>query len=136
MKNIGKIIKIIALVLGVLGLVISFLIVYLSTRPAEVSSNVFFTAYQILMLFMYLFIIITVCSLVYATGHLIEMVQSMNKNIDNIKADMNASKPSQKEQTNDDIPATKANMKIEPTKTTIDKDTMWRRPENDDSTLS
>lgn len=132
--NTGRIIKIIAIILGVIGLIISLAITFVRNTALYsttlYSSSSYMNVYNILQIYIYVFCIVSVCALIYGIGQIIDLLQKMNSNLVNLSEEQKSSVTTQSEE------ILKSDTSISPEISKVDMDNMWKRPVSEDSSAS
>lgn len=84
-NNLGKIYKMLAIIIGLIGVIGNFVFAYCRAASITGSFNVkFMKSYIFFGTFLsYVFTIFIVCLIIYGIGHIIEILQSINKNMSN-----------------------------------------------------
>jgi len=126
-NNPGKILKLMAIILGAFGVLICVIITYIRFTSIyssiNSSMNSYFIPYNIFLFCIYIFCIVLLSAFLYGIGHIIELLQTMNLNI---------SAFAEKEKYED---IHKPDEVTEPASQPvydmpqIDKDSMWKRPD-------
>ncbi len=129
--NSGKIIKIVAVILGIIGLGIAITYIYLNTiarYSISLNSSSYYLRMRIILLILiYVFSIVSVCTLIFGIGHIIVLLQKMNVNLLNLNKCKEGTDIPQSDQ------SFQANASISPEIPHISNEHMWKRPVSDDN---